>query len=88
MMSHVPTTENFEKETREAFKVFDKDGSGTISTDELRQVMKSLGENLTEDEIEEMVREADSDGNGVIDCKFPTFPPRAPGLSARAALLN
>jgi Ca2+-binding EF-hand superfamily protein len=32
--------------------------------------MKSLGEDLTDQEIEEMVREADTDGNGVIDCKF------------------
>lgn len=69
MMSHVPSHENFEKETREAFRVFDKDGSGTISTDELKQVMKSLGENLTDEEIDEMVREADRDGNGVIDCE-------------------
>jgi len=30
-------------ELREAFKVFDKDGSGTISTQELKQVMASLG---------------------------------------------
>ena len=33
--------------------------------------MKSLGENLTNAEIEEMVREADKDGNGTIDCQFP-----------------
>ena len=31
MMSHVPTEENFEKETLQAFQVFDKDNSGTIS---------------------------------------------------------
>lgn len=38
-------------EIREAFSVFDKDGSGKISSDELRQIMKSLGEDLTEDEV-------------------------------------
>lgn len=38
-------------EIREAFSVFDKDGSGKISSDELRQIMKSLGEDLTEEEV-------------------------------------
>ncbi|KAK5089441.1 Mitochondrial group I intron splicing factor ccm1 [Exophiala xenobiotica] len=55
------------EETRAAFNVFDKDGSGTISASELRDVMKSLGENLTDAEIDEMIREADKDNNGTID---------------------
>lgn len=38
-------------EIREAFNVFDKDGSGKISSDELRHIMKSLGEDLTEEEV-------------------------------------
>jgi calmodulin len=58
-----------EQELLNAFKVFDKDGSGTISSDELRNVLKSLGENLTDDEVEEMIKLADRDGNGSIDCK-------------------
>jgi len=68
-MSHVVQPKDFAQETRAAFEVFDKDGSGTISSDELRQVMKSLGEDLTDEEIEEMIREADKDNNGSIDCK-------------------
>lgn len=54
-------------EIREAFSVFDKDGSGKISGDELRQIMRSLGEELTEDEIQQMIREADTNGDGEID---------------------
>lgn len=38
-------------EIREAFNVFDKDGSGKISKDELRSIMKSLGEDLTDEEV-------------------------------------
>ena len=59
-----------DKELREAFKVFDRDGTGTISRDELKAVMKSLGENLSEEEIDEMLKLADKDGDGHIDCEF------------------
>ena len=69
MMSTTVKAQDFAHETRAAFDVFDKDGSGTISADELRQVMKSLGENLTDEEIDEMIREADKDKNGTIDCE-------------------
>lgn len=69
MMARKGTGSDPEKELREAFKVFDRDGTGTISKDELRHVMKSLGENLTEDEIDEMLKMADKDGDGTIDCK-------------------
>lgn len=68
-----------EEELLNAFKVFDKDGSGTISSDELRNVLKSLGENLTDDEVEEMVKLADRNGDGHIDCKpryaLTAYPP-------------
>lgn len=59
-----------EDELRKAFRVFDQDDSGTISAAELRQVMKSLGENLNQGEIEELIRQADRDGDGMIDCKY------------------
>ncbi|XP_028394071.1 calmodulin-like [Dendronephthya gigantea] len=51
----------------QAFSVFDVDGDGTISTEELGNVMKSLGQNLTQEEIQTMIREIDTDGNGTVD---------------------
>uniref|UniRef100_A0A0E0MPD5 EF-hand domain-containing protein n=1 Tax=Oryza punctata TaxID=4537 RepID=A0A0E0MPD5_ORYPU len=56
-----------DEELREAFKVFDKDQDGLISAAELRHVMISLGEKLTDEEVEQMIREADLDGDGQVN---------------------
>jgi len=56
-----------EEELIEAFKVFDRDGNGFISAAELRHVMTNLGEKLTDEEVDEMIREADVDGDGQIN---------------------
>jgi len=49
-------------EYRTAFDMFDKDGDGTITTKELGTVMRSLGQNPTEQELIDMVNEVDMDG--------------------------
>lgn len=70
-MMTTPTKEvDFEAEMKHAFTVFDHDGSGTISLDELRRVMKSFGEILTDEELDTMIKEVDKDGDGLIDCKI------------------
>eukprot|EP00116_Pleurobrachia_bachei_P018529 sb/3478791/ len=51
----------------EAFKFFDKDGDGYISRSELRTIMNTVDGTLAESDIEEMVREADVNGDGKID---------------------
>ncbi|EOD33609.1 calmodulin [Emiliania huxleyi CCMP1516] len=55
----------------EAFSLFDKDGDGTITTKELGTVMRSLGQNPTKAELQDMINEVDTEGNGTID--FPDF---------------
>lgn len=52
------------------FDVLDKDKSGTISVQEFQQVLNSFGGQLTTEEIEELVRDADSSGDGEIGTKF------------------
>jgi calmodulin len=54
-------------EFKEAFSLFDKDGDGSITIQELGTVMRSLGQNPTEVELKDMIREVDADGNGTID---------------------
>ena len=51
---------------QEAFSLFDKDGDGTITTKELGTVMRSLGQNPTEAELQDMINEVDADGNGIL----------------------
>lgn len=46
-----------EAELREAFRIFDRDNSGFITISELKQVMLNLGEKLSQEEVEDMMRE-------------------------------
>lgn len=75
MMARKMKDTDSEEEIREAFKVFDRDNNGFISAAELRHVMTSIGEKLTDDEVDEMIREADQDGDGRIDCGLPRRTP-------------
>ena len=67
MMARKMKEVDVESEIREAFKVFDKDGKGLISASELRHIMTSLGEKLTDEEVDEMMREAEVDGDGQVN---------------------
>lgn len=53
-------------EFKEAFSLFDKDGDGTITTKELGTVMRSLGQNPTEAELQDMINEVDADGRRLL----------------------
>lgn len=63
-MSRDLDEEDHEVALREAFKMFDRDGNGYIDADELRLCMMNLGEKLTLEEVEEMIREVDVDFDG------------------------
>ena len=53
-----------ENDIKEAFRVFDKEGDGTVSVNELCHVLRNLGEKLTEEEVAEFRKEADETGSG------------------------
>lgn len=47
--------------------MFDKNNDGLISSSEMRHVMTNLGEKLTQSEVDDMIKEADMDGDGMIN---------------------
>ena len=60
---------DIEDELIEAFKVFDKEGNGLIPSSEFKHIMLTLGERLSDDDVEEMIKEADYRGEGFINYK-------------------
>ena len=73
MMMHLPCDDmmmkdtDCEEEISEAFRVFDSANDGYISRADLKHVMTSLGEKLTDAEITEMMKLADVDADDRID---------------------
>lgn len=60
-------TEEEKLEIREAFDLFDTDGSGVIDAKELKVAMRALGFEPKKEEIRKMIAEVDTDGSGTID---------------------
>ena len=56
---------------QQSFSLFDRDGDGCITGQELGDVMKSMGQHPTQSEVQDMINEHDADGNGTIE--FPEF---------------
>lgn len=61
------TTISFEQHFREAFELYDLDGSGSLDKDEMKLLMATLGHDLSDEEVSNMIAEVDDDGNGEID---------------------
>ena len=60
-------TEDQKQEIREAFDLFDTDGSGTIDTKELKVAMRALGFESSKEELRKLVSQVDRDGSGAVD---------------------
>ena len=56
-----------EEEVIKAFKFFDKEGNGLININELKNIMLSVGNNISEEELNDMLKEADIDMDGYIN---------------------
>ena len=66
MMTQKMAERDPREEMIKAFRLFDDDETGKITFRNLKRVAKELGENMTDDEINEMIEEADRDGDGEI----------------------
>lgn len=67
LMTMKMTEKDSNEEILKAFRLFDDDDTGTISFKNLKRVAKELGENLTDEELKEMIEEADMDGDGEVN---------------------
>lgn len=59
--------EEFQAQLRAVFNEFDADGSGSVDTAEIQAMTAKLAMTFSTEEIEAMVRDADSNGNGVLE---------------------
>ena len=59
-------TEEQKQEVREAFDLFDADGSGTIDVKELKVAMRALGFEPRKEEMKRMIADVDKEGTGKI----------------------
>ena len=67
MMTHKILNRDPKDEILKAFRLFDDDETGKISFKNLKRVAKELGERMTDEELQEMIDEADRDGDGEVD---------------------
>lgn len=59
--------EAMQQELKEAFRLYDKEGNGYITTAVLREILKELDDKITNDDLDMMIEEIDSDGSGTVD---------------------
>ncbi|XP_043523407.1 troponin C, isoallergen Bla g 6.0101-like isoform X2 [Frieseomelitta varia] len=60
-------TEAMQQELREAFRLYDKEGNGYITTDVFRDILHELDDALSPDELDMIIDEVDADGSGTVD---------------------
>lgn len=64
---HFISRKNEEREIREAFRVFDRNENGTIDANELKFIVTTKGERLSESEAKSLIKVAEVDSQGKID---------------------
>jgi len=56
-----------EKELKEAFRLYDKEGNGYITTKVLKTILAELDSSLSDEDLDGMIEEIDEDGSGTVD---------------------
>ncbi|MPC93774.1 Troponin C, isoform 1 [Portunus trituberculatus] len=59
--------ESLKAELKEAFRIYDKQGDGYITTKTLKEILRELDNKLTEEDLDGIIDEVDEDGSGTLD---------------------
>jgi Ca2+-binding EF-hand superfamily protein len=59
--------EQMKEELKEAFRIYDKEGQGFITTDVLKEILREIDTTLTEEDLDNIVEEVDEDASGTLD---------------------
>ena len=93
LMAHKMADEKSEETLRAAFSVFDTSGDGFINAEEMRRIMMHMGEPVTLEDVEQVIRKVDKNGDGAIDydeftkvTPHPTPKPKPPSSRRRESL--
>merc|ERR1712012_603823 len=58
--------EQMKEELKEAFRIYDKEGQGFITTDVLKEILREIDPTLTEEDLDNIIEEVDEDGSGTL----------------------
>lgn len=67
MVEEDEESEAIQLELKGAFRLYDRDGNGFITTEVLREILRELDDKLSDDDLDNMIEEIDSDGSGTVD---------------------
>ena len=59
--------EQMKEELKEAFRIYDKEGQGFITTEILKEILREIDPTLTEEDLDGIIEEVDEDGSGTLD---------------------
>ncbi len=67
MMAKKMNHTDYQEDIMETFRVLDKDGSGLLTVDVMRKIILNMGDNVTDAEVDEMLKDADIDESGKLN---------------------
>lgn len=83
LMAHKMADEKSEETLKAAFSVFDTSGDGFINAEEMRRIMINVGEPVTLEDVEQVIKKVDQNGDGAIDYdEFTKVRQRSAGIAA------
>ena len=54
------------EELTEAFRVYDREKNGTIAMDEIKKILMKMGETISKEEVDEVIKDLDPEGSKIF----------------------